>query len=228
MILYSIKKVKDKYIITNDGALSINYTTKKLFDCVNFLQIYDGEILAGESYEVDLMKDGEYQIILSQDEETNITIPIKYYLELQLSFIENVLNVVCECGCGCKDCIETSKNKYCNLLTAKAKIDIYKRFINPEAVSYFDSIYEYTKCLVEKPIYCTVAKELILGKSSCNEKLIKQLISLDYLALYFYEFDEACINGCKDYVRTKFKTEKIFCCIQSLGIDIGNIEQLIN
>lgn len=228
MIQYSIRKTQDKYFITNEGASTINYETKKLYDCVNFLSIFDGEILAGQEVEITFTGDGEYQIVLALIGSVDVTIPIKYFLSLQLSFIESVADTICECGCGCDDCSETSKDKLCNLLMARAKIDVYKRLTNPEAVAFFDAVYGHTKCLVKKPVYCSVAEELILGAANCNEKLIKQLLALDYLALYFFEHAQVCLTDDKDYVKCKFKTEKIFCCIQSLGIDIGNIEQLIN
>ena len=46
------------------------------------------------------------------------------------------------------------------------------------------------KCFIVKPVYCSLNEDLILGKSKCNDKLIKQTIGLDYLAIYFYELEQ--------------------------------------
>ena len=223
MAQFDFKKKQDKYSVTNEEIVPITYEIKKLYDCVNFLTISDGTIEAGETEEFEFTEDGEYRIVINDGEDT---IYIKHYLKLLTSIIEGVLDNLCDCKCGC-ECSD-GEDPLCNLLMLRAKIDVYKRLINPEGVAFFDAVNQHTKCLIEKPIYCAVDKEIILGEAECNTEIIKQLIALDYLAIYFFEMAQACLTEDKEYVREKFNTKTIFCCIQSLGIDVGDIETLIN
>ncbi len=226
-MVYTIEKRQDKYFILNEGTSTINFEVKKLYDCVNFLTIYDGEILVGEEVEITFNGDGEYLVELTDDTTDVINIPIKHYLKLQLSMIDSIYTTICNCECECEDCKEDTCEELCDLLITRAKVDTYKRLINPKAVAFFDAVYKHTKCLIKKPIYCIIAEEDLLGEAKCNKKLIKQLLALDYLALYFYEYYQVSLSADKEYIRDKFKTNKIFCCIQKLGINVGDIEQLI-
>jgi len=221
MAQFNFTKKQDKYLVTNEEIVPINYEVKKLYDCTNFLTIADGVIEPGETKEFDFTEDGQYQIVINETD----TIHIKHYLKLQLSIIEGVLNTICDCKCGCE--CNDNEDELCNLLMLRAKIDVYKRLTNPQGVAFYDAVYKHTKCLIEKPIYCAVDKEIILGESECNQEIVKQLIALDYLAMYFFEMAQVCLTEDKEYVRNKFKTKTIFCCIQSLGINVGDIEELI-
>ena len=222
MAQFDFKKKQDKYLVTNEEIVPITYEVKKLYDCENFLTISDGTIEPGETEEFDFTQDGEYQIIINDED----TIFIKHYLKLLLSIIDGVVNTICDCKCGC-ECSD-DEAPLCSLLMLRAKIDVYKRLTNPQGVAFFDAVYSHTKCLVEKPIYCAVDKEIILGETECNQEIVKQLIALDYLAIYFSEFAQVSLDEDKAFIRDKFQTKTVFCCIQSLGIDVGDIETLIN
>lgn len=222
MAQFNFTKKQDKYLVTNKEIVPINYEVKKLYDCTNFLTITEGVIEAEEIKEFNFTEDGQYQIVINETD----TIHIKHYIKLQLSIIEGVLNNICDCNCGCE--CNDNEDELCNLLMLRAKIDVYKRLTNPQGVAFYDAVYKHTKCLIEKPIYCAVDKEIILGESECNQKIVKQLIALDYLAMYFFEMAQVCLSEDKKYVRNKFQTKTIFCCIQSLGINVGDIEELIS
>ena len=221
MAEFSYKKVQDKYFVTNDDTIPLEYKVKNLDDCVNFNTISEGTIAVGETKEFKFSKDGEYLICINETD----TITIKYHLNLQLSIIEGMLNTVCDCSCGC-EC--NDKNELCDLLMLRAKIDVYKRLTNPSGRAFYDAVYQHTKCLVKKPLYCALDQEIILGEAECNKKVVKQLIALDYLAMYFFEIAQAETEEDEEYIRDKFNTKIIFCCIQALGIDVGDIEDLIN
>lgn len=227
MIEYTFERRQDKYFIKNEGTITIEYKLKKLFDCVNFLDIFNSQILPGDEIEISFTGDGEYQVILNDGTNPEVELSIKYYLTLQTSIIESVFSILCDCECGCNSCAEDSDNKFCDLLMTRAKIDTFKRLTNPEGIAFYNTVYKQTKCLIENPIYCAISEELILGEAKCNEKIIKQFIALDYLAMYFFEYYQVCLSEDKQCVRDKFKTEKIFCCIQKLDINIGEIENLI-
>ena len=225
-MVYKIEKRQDRYYLMNLDDTSFDYTVKHSFNCTSFLTIYDGTLAGETEVEITFLDDGEYQIVLTDGVDV-ITIPIHYYLKLQTSFISNMTDAICCCGCGCDDCNEDKCQKYCNLLMLRAKIDAYKRLINPEGVAFFDGVYQQTKCLLLKPIYCALTEEIIYGEAACNSEFFKKLLALDFLAIYFYEYFSACHSTEKAYIREKFNTDEIFCCIQDLGINIGEIETLI-
>lgn len=228
MVSFNITKSQDKYYLLNTEETTITYELQKITDCVYFETISTGSIAASEEIEIVLTGDGEYQIILTNDEEGESTVLIRDYNELLVSTIASIYDVLCQCGCGCSGCSELETNECHALLLTKAKMDAFKRLVNPQYVSYLDAVYSETKCLISKQIYCCITEENIKGSATFNEKLIKQLIALDYLAIYFHELNSASTDEDIAYVKSKFKTNKIFCCISSLGIDIQEIEQLIN
>jgi len=221
---YTITKNQDVYTLLNNDATDLTYTLQKITDCVNYSNLSTNVLAQDEEVELELDGDGDYNLVLKDGVDT-VNVSIKYYYDLQISLIESIFNNICDCSCGCGDCSETNCTKYCNLLMARAKMDVYKKLTNPNGSTFFDDVYEEVKCLIKKPIYCSVAEEAILGEVSCNEKIVKQLLALDYLALYFYEYDSAVDTEEEDYIKTKFNTEKIFCCIQELGINIGKTEK---
>jgi len=223
MAQFNFTTKQDTYLVTNEEPTAITFEVKKLYDCVDYLTVFDGVIQPGETRKFEFNEDAEYQIILDGTD----TIIIRHYLRLLTSIIEGVLETVCDCNCGC-DCSEEEETMMCKLLMLRAKLDLYRKLKNPEGAVYYNAIDTYAKRLIEEPVYCAVNKEIILGESECNLKLVKQLVGLDYLAIYFNEFSQAYLTEDKQYVREKFNTKTIFCCIQSLGIDIGDIEDIIN
>lgn len=214
---------QDRYFIkNNEEDDAIKYVVKHLFDCNSFLTITDGEILPGSTKEFKFIEDGEYQIILNGEYSTTI----KHYLKLQNSIIEGIVDTICDCGCGCN--CDGKDDKCCKLLTLRAKIDVYKRITEPFAEPFYNDLHAHVKCLILKPLYCGINKEIILGESDCNEKITEQMIALDYLSMYFYEMSQTCLEEDQNYVRNKFKTKPIFCCIEALGLNIKDLEKEMN
>lgn len=230
MVGLQFNKRQDKYFITNTEASDITYVVQKLSNCNEYLDTDEGVIQPDEEVEIVLKTDGEYQIIVTNEADEETTITIKHYLELQLSMIQDVYAVLCECGCGCSDCVKLNCDSCTALMIARAKMDAYKRVMNPQYVSFFNAVYQEVKCMLDQEIYCCIVEEKIKGSSKFNETFMKKLLALDFLAIYFYEIftdcdDESCDE---DYVRNKFKADKIMCCISKLGIDIKEIETLID
>lgn len=230
---YSLREKNDRYYIQNQQLAPINFEVRKSLSCypLEFSTIYTDSVLPGLEAEIFIKEDGIYEIFLINEDPNTLEIEgepyrIKKYDTLLSSIIEGMGQEVCACSCGC-DCNEESDDN-CGLLMLRAKMDAYKRLIHPKGASFFNAVYSYVGCLIKDPIYCSVSTEIITGEADCNKKLIKQMLSLDYLALYFFEMAAACLHEDKNYVREKFNTKKIFCCIQSLGIDVGIIETLIN
>lgn len=223
MILFDFNKEQDRYYLKNTGTESFNFSLKRLSDCTNFIEVYNQEVLVGSTVEIPLSQDGEYELELTDSNNPSVTLNLRYYLGLLNNIIENLEEAICSCDCGC-DC----EDNFCHLLMTRAKMDTYKRLINPEAVSFFDAVYKETKCLISKQVNCSVTEDTILGESKCNEKLIKQLLALDYLALYFYEYAQGSGATFTQFIRTKFNTEKLFCCVKDLHISVEKIQNLID
>mgnify|MGYP000610318492 CR=1 FL=1 len=228
MVDFRFNKLEDRYYITNNETTDVTYVLKKLYDCTDFLEIFDGTIAAGEQVEILLTGDGEYQVLLTNSSDEESTVVIKHYLELQTSFIEDVYSVLCQCECGCKDCTELDIDEFKALLMTQAKIETFKRLTNPRYVAYLDAAYQLTNCLIKEDVTCIITEECVKGSSIYNEHLTKKLIALDYLAIYLAELNEACLNDSKAYIREKFKTAKILCCIKKLGINVNEIEDNLN
>jgi hypothetical protein len=228
MAFFNIKKKQDRYYLSNTEVIPISYTVNKLSDCTNFLPIYIGTVSPLGEVEIILPTDGEYQIVVTNSFLEEATIPIKNYNNLLLSTIQSIFEVLCPCDCGCSGCSDIDVDGCHALLTTKAKLDAFKRLVNPLYVVHFDVVYAETKCLISKQIYCCIAEEDIRGACTFNDKLIKQFIALDYLAIFFYELAYASTEKEIAFVRAKFKSEEILCCISKLGIDIQKIKTLID
>lgn len=221
MGLYTYTKYLGIHIITNMDVEPMTVETHKKENCKDFTKIQETIILPGDNHTFDFkFLDGEYRFIIGED-----TVIAKSYLNLRQSIVEGILNYVCDCNCGCN--CDGKDHNYCNLLMLRAKVDVYKRLMNPEGVAFYDAINKHTQCLITKSIYCSVEEEIIRGESKCNEKVVKQMILLDYLAMYYYEMAQADGVIPTDHINRKYRTDIIFCCIESLGISLDSIDKLI-
>jgi len=118
------------------------------------------------------------------------------------------------------------------LLTARNKIDVFKYLTAPYYDAAFSAVHRGTSCLIEPQLYCDVAIEGVTGVTEYNETLTKELVAIDYLAMYFWDIKIAESAATPeqvdlDYINDKYQSESILCCINSLGIDIKEIQQLI-
>jgi hypothetical protein len=234
MTSFTFKKSKDLYVVTNLESVAIHYEVKKQAYDKSLITVQEGFLQPSSTKNFKLIGDGEYNIVLTVPldslEERSLFIPpgniyIKHYNTMLLSIIGSITEDICDCNCGC-DCGE-SKEAFCNLLMLRAKMDVFRRLTNPEGVVFYDTVNKKTQTLVEKSTYCAVDKELLHGVVDCDEKLIKQLIVLDYLGRYFFELAQAQTQEDKLYIEKKFITKTIFCCIENLGVEIQEIKDLI-
>jgi hypothetical protein len=224
---YTLTHKKDVYYILNDEAVPLDYTLQDIDPCTTDDVVSVGQIAVAENFEVPLIKDGVYQINLTEGaNESNIY--IKYYLNLQLSMIEDIFTVLCPCDCGCANCTDLSTDKYQALLTTRNKIDVFKYLSSSRYDAVFTVVHKGTACLVEPQLYCDITTEGVTGMAAYNEQLTKQLIALDYLAMYFADLKGVTDQEEIDYINNKYQSDSILCCINKLGINIKEIETLIN
>lgn len=227
-VLYTYEKDQDKYYVTNNEGTDITYVLSKKDDCVSYNQVSTGTITPAEKKEITLSTDGDYELVLTNSALETATINILHYLELELSMIEDIYSVLCECECGCSQCNDLETDRCEALSVTRTKIDAYKRLTNPLYVTYLDLIYLETNCLISLDVYCDINNESITGSSVYNDTLIKKLIALDYLAFYFWELDAVVDQDDIDFVKSKYMTSKILCCVSKLNIDITALKAKID
>ena len=224
---YILSHIKDKYYILNEQGAILDYTLQDIDPCTTDDVVSTGQIAVDENFEVPLTVDGVFQINLTYGvDESNIY--IKYYLNLQLSMIEDIFTVLCPCDCGCANCTDLSTDQYQALLTTRNKIDVFKYLTSPQYDAFFNVVHKGTSCLIEPQLYCDIATEGMTGMASYNQELTKQLIALDYLAMYFADLKGVTDQEEIDYIDSKYQSDSILCCINKLGINIKEIKTLIN
>lgn len=222
MATFELYKIKDKHFLKNQGREVIKYDIIPVLGPVRPIpEPFTGVVEPIETIELPIKNDGSYELYVDDVKYTTITVQET----LLKSILDSIIKDVCDCNCGC-DCGE-DKNEYCNLLMLKAKMDVFKRITNPEGVPFYNIVNLQTHKLIEKSLYCSMDKDKVLGGTDCNAKLLKQMIMLDYLGRYFFELYQASEQD-KNFIKEKFLTKTIFCCIENLGINIQDIEDLIN
>jgi hypothetical protein len=221
-LTYTLEHKKDIYTVLTSSA---TYVLTKLGACVPD-EILESSVF-NTSYVIPLTLDGDYHLNMKAGgDESNIY--IKYYLTLQLSMIEDIYTVLCPCDCGCANCTDLSIDQYKALLVTRNKIDVLKYVVSPQYDASFQLIHEDTNCLIEPQLYCDIATEGITGETQYNATLTKQLIALDYLAMYFTDLREVTDVDEIAYIKDKYKSEAILCCINKLGIDINGVQTTID
>jgi hypothetical protein len=231
MIDYTLTEKQDKYYVINNELSSMTYTLVKVDECTASRDsVASGTIAPSEEAVIPISLDGTYEVILQVTAEPDLTIYIVYYVNFQLSLIEDVYNSICSCECGCKDCTDVTGDCKILLITSN-KIDVFKYLVDPRYKASFEAVHQGTACLIEPAMYCDIATEIVTGSSQYNENLTKKLIALDYLAMYFTDLSGLFVTEDQeeiDYVNTKYQSKAILCCISSLGIDINKIKTIID
>lgn len=227
---YTISTKEDKHTLTNNENLHIVYTLTKVEKCTGTETIIETlNIMSGVSYVLPITLDGYYEIKLASTEFVNTfsNIYITYFINYQASMIEDIFTILCPCDCGCTGCTDLGINQYQTIITTTNKIGIYKHLTSPQYESVLKEVHQEAECLIVPQIYCDITQEGITGQSEYNEKLTKQLIALNYLAMYFWDLKNVTDQEEIDYINDKYKSEEILCCINTLGVNINNIKQIV-
>lgn len=228
MVNHILTRVQDKYYIENLELDDIQYKLTKLNKITGDTVISEGIIEAGATFEVPITVDGKYTVLLTENDEGGTSLlELDYYVNLQLSAIEDIFTVLCPCDCGCNGCSDEDSD-CCDIVRTKDKIETYNMLLFPLFASYFSVVYEEVISLISKQVYCIINEESLYGSSTFNNKLSKQLIAANYLAWYLYEFQTYGTSEENiSYIKTKFRQEEIYCCIHKLGIDLKSIEDAL-
>lgn len=225
-VSYTLTRVQDKYYIENTQGTILNYSLIKVHSIIGEETISEGTIAIGGTLTVPITKDGIYKVTLTEGINSSL-IDLEYYLNLQVSALEDIFTTLCPCDCGCNDCTEKELD-CCNIVTTKDKIDTYNMLTSPALANYFNVVNGQALSLIEEQTYCIINEEHIYGTSMYNNKLSKQIVALNYMAWYLYELDTFGTDDTQiAYIKAKFKQQSIYCCIYKLGIDIKAIEEAV-
>lgn len=226
-ILYNLHRKQDKFLVENTQAGTITYTLEQLQHCSEYISVSTGDILTGVEQEINIPKDGVYNLILSDGVNPDISITLKSYLQLQQSLINDIDVAMCDCGCEHNDCTGNDYHTECNLLlTTTTKMQAYKGLTSPEGAAHYEAVFDTYQCVIDEAIYAQLLDERISGHSGANKTLLKRILALNFLALYYYEL-QASLPEDDAYVREKFQGSRILSCINTLGLNINDLEQTI-
>lgn len=222
---YTVTKYKDVFTLNNtDGVNSLDHTINKRNGCYNYVESVELASLAiATSIELVLKDDGEFQIAITQN-AVNTTVTIKQYTDLLASIIIDVNLMLCGCDCSnCDDCAQNCTEQQTTIL----KLLSYVSLTYPQYNLSLEKVSEVIGCLLNIDISCLLVNEKITGVSD-NSDLLKKIVSIYYLALYFVEKIQSADDEELDYIETKYNFNIISVCISQLGIDITEVEEIIN
>jgi len=216
---YTLIKNQDTYTLDNTDVLPLVFTLQRLNGCYDYEEVVSSTTLnSTENYTFDFPQDGEYVINIVQN-AVQSTETIKYYLDLENSIISSIKDILCGCTCsGCEECNNCENN-----LDTLIKIFSFIALTSTEYDATIASVQEQIKCLLNIEISCLNVQEMVTGDAD-TETLLKQIVSIYYLAFYFKEFNEAFDTEEEEYIKVKFNFSSVSKCISKLGIDINDIE----
>lgn len=225
---YIYRKYKDTYTLENTGLVTLDYTLSYK-ECSSVTTVSQGKINVNQTVTLPITYiDGVYNIKISDSVSEEILPDILFYKNLILSIVDNVENVICGCE-NCKDCGGNCSDDECNSLLVTLVSEQALTFVNnPKYNTYLSIIGDYLKCSISELVLASLTQEMILGKQEVKD-LVLQIIGLYYLAFYYTELHEASDDSEVDYVKDKYKFNKIAKCLKKIGINTGDIEdQLFN
>ena len=230
-----VKMVKEKetYKFSNLLIFSGTYSIIKK-SCSFPNSSITGNILANSDFVFSPEKDGEYIITFNIDDKRQ-TITITHYPSIIKSIVKSTRTALCSCGCGCGgDCNSLAKSclSYQDVFAeTQLLLGLFKTIPNCEGKDVI-KLFTYLSIDLYKcdlfSLFCDKELELKLkGESEFSSTLTKKLITINYLALYFYEL--WITNPLEEFVKfheQKYKFKKIKDCLLKAGIDIFALQTI--
>lgn len=217
---YIYEKYKDKHTITNNEISDITCTIN-IIGCDSTKEINTFVIKSNSTKELIFKYDGVYEIILNSSSE-QISFTIKYYQNLLDNIINSINIFICNCN-NCnniEDCSNESKRELLDLFT---DIYSYKIIFNDELNMILNSIESNFNCSIKEIITDITLCKNITNKC-CSSELLKLIILIIYLAIYFSELFFNIDSEEKQYTKDKFKIEKFKVCFKKLGIIVSEVQ----
>lgn len=235
-ILREIIKNNEEYVlsVSQDTTYILNYILKNSKQEIN-----SGVILENESITLSTIKDGEYELILSAENEEDITDTLKVIKNLQSSIILDVLTVICD--------YDAKYSSSTNCLTKNAKEllqvrNIFNKILTYQSIyladygdSYLAAFNQYitraiklSNCDIQEQINSILIDECIGSSDSLNFKLFKSYIYLYWTGFYFTDIANIGVNNTdtKEYVDNKYFYNNITECSCCLCYDIAELKTI--
>ncbi len=220
---YTITKYKDVFTLTNtDATFSLDFDVTLLNGCYEYLETQASQSLAIGLTSDLVLVDGEYKLNITQNAVVTSAI-VKNYKDLMLNIVSDVNLLLCGCDCDCDDCVMN-----CNdTLTLVVKMMSYMALTYPQYNLALEKVSEVIKCLLGMDVSCLLINEKITGENDSDD-LQKKIVATYYLAFYFVEKIQSADIEEESYINTKYNFNTISPCITKLGIDIAEVETIIN
>lgn len=242
----NVVKQKEEYVLYNVHTSPLVYSI--ISKSCNGTSVVDanGNLPVGSSVLFTPTKDGDYIIQYSyvdaQLVEHNNEFIISHYPALIKSFVANITKLLGDCGCSdgiadktsdctspeAKRCLE-SQNIYGESLLVFGFINTLascKDNYNVLFEAYKDAIDLY-KCDIYNEFCAKEINMRIAGHSEYSEKLIKKVIAILYLLLYFYEKEITKEEPQYiDFLNEKYNWKELSKLVRKSDIDILEIEHL--
>lgn len=201
--------------------------------------LYNGNLTNNTTYRFKPIKDGEYIINYTTSDNIERNHIFTHYPMLTKSFVKSLEKLLCDCGCDDKDSddCQSKEAKRCLayqelygemllLFGLSRNLSSCDNNYNVLYNSFYNSLTFY-KCDLFT-LFCNKEVDIkIKGNNEYNEKLLKKIVSIMYLLLYFYEKEIS--NQTKEflnYVNTKYNYKVIKEYILKTGIEVLEIEHL--
>ena len=234
---YNFKKEKDIHILEvgQDTSYVLYYlssNTKQLIE--------KGVVLANTSKSLSDSIDGEYNIELSVEGATIVTIPFTVFRHLQKSIIRDAKYIICGEALGtCKtaNCLTTVAKTALEYKATNVKLLAFETLFIPsygdatliKLNSFFSEVIKTRTCKVQSTVNNILLEECVTGTVQNVDMLTRLYTALYWAGMYFIEKQEAGTDeDQQDFLLTKFRYKDITKCLCGLCISMEDLETIFN
>lgn len=237
-ILYTLEKTLDEFVIEVSQITA--YELRYISD--NSDSLVEAKTLAIDTpITLTATKDGEYELTLIAEGETNVIRVFNVIKYLQNSIILETLNILCgEDLRGCNDAFTTAcltaAGKEC--LTHKAifvKLLTFQTLYVPTYGTSYSLIFSNFLeegantygCKLQTTINNILLQECVTGSVKDVKSLFRLYVALYWAGMYFIEENLATGDNTElAFIKTKFMYDCIVPCLCNLCIDINGLKEV--
>ena len=240
---FSLVKEEETYIISNgSGAKAYYNIVRKGCKGTEELLISDNVDIDGIITFTPVL-DGEYVVTihkeegLGEDDEEKEVIIISHYNTLIKSIVEDLTILLCSNNCGPSTDCNKESDAYIKSQIVLGNILLYAGitktiscdnndiYVIPKSVAF---IIDDIKCdLVQ--MYCDILLiKRLTGDYKYDTKMLKKMLSIYYLVMYFYEREITSTKVSLDYLNNKYNYYALKACILKLEVDITLTDNLFS
>lgn len=229
---YILLKYRDTFILRNLGISPLTYQLFILTGADYMPTTLVKQLLTGEEVILPTSLDGEYQLQLGRDTDTELK-NFKVYTRLQKSLIQSLGNLLCGSDCACEDCgCEEDYLKYqalfSQILSYQYLIRPYGEFCESNCLldGFIQKALDYNKSTLTGQIYNSLNCQLVTGKAESSHDLLLRFASIYYAVFYYTERLLAIDLQEQVYVDIKFRWSTIKTCINKSVVSLDAMKDL--